>query len=777
MKKLSLLLLVFLTSLFFVGCDDSSTTKNKCDDANCNEWESCVEATGTCVAKAGRCNTNDNCTAPQTCNTANHTCEGSQTQCTTNTDCTDAAKPVCDNGVCVAEQTQCTTNTDCTDAAKPVCDNGVCVAEQGECTGLSVPADSFVYDSQYGYIAELTETQMIQMAMFESTPVGTYDLSSEINSNYSSCEQCIRFYQFGETDEETKYYFQSAGTVNVTAGDATTGESAGNLVTLKLIQVTIADETFVSTPVEGGDCFEIQTAAWDTMPEPECVVDGDCGQSYVCEEGVCVFHCDNDDECVGAFQVCNTETHRCEEGECVDDQVGSTPETATAVTTLPHTGDYAICSGVADWFKFNLNEGDNLFVNVLFTDADGDLDAKLYYTLPGEGATAVKTAGSVSDNESIVYIVPEGKSGEYYLHILGYGTAQNTYALEIKDGCTVNADCGGAPLVCNTTTSKCEEHCESHEECPNGTYCSDTNECVEYADCGADSDCNIENSVNDSDVWYCEVLASTPVCLVKKAHTCGGESSNDIHSQAETILPTENKAGVICIEDTEWYTFTLTAEVSTVTLTLSFTAGDLDLVVLGPDSYTNRIGGSFEEQDPTVGGTEVVDLRLVPAGQYYVYIYRYGYENEDTTADTSYTLSFSAINTELRCSTATDCINTLPLRSVCSADGACVNMDADGTVAVGGFCENNANCQDSEELYGCLDFGEGTPTYDNFCTINCVEDADCDAIGGGWCQSFGWFGPYVCLKSCTEDTYCQDIFGNETAFCNAGVCDVPEEEK
>ncbi|MBN2693286.1 PPC domain-containing protein [bacterium] len=779
MKKLSLLLLVFLTSLFFVGCGDDSKSENKCDGVTCSQWESCVEATGTCQVLDGRCNGNSDCTtAGEICNTANHTCEAGNPECTTSADCTDSSKPVCEDGVCVAEQPECTTNADCTDTSKPVCDNGVCVAEQGECTGLSIPADSFVYNSQYGYVAELSETDVITVAMFESTPVGSYDLASDTNDNYADCMQCILYYQFGETEEdETLKYFQSAGTINVTAGDAQTDESAGNIVSVKLIQVTIEDGTYTSTPVEGGGCYEIQTAAWDTMPEPECAVNSDCGDaSYVCEDGVCVFYCNSDDECEGAFQVCNTETHHCEEGECVDDSVGSTADAATAITTLPHTDEYAICSGVADWFKFNLNEGDNLFVNVLFTDADGDLDAKLYYTLPAEDATAVASAGSVSDNESIVYIVPEGKGGEYFLKVFGYGTAQNLYTLEVKDGCTVDADCGGAPYVCNTTTSKCEEHCLSHDECPTGTYCSDSNECVEYAECDADSDCNIEDSINDGEKWYCAVLNSTPVCLVQTAHTCGGESTNDSHSVAETVLPTEDKNGVICIDDNDWYTFTLTAPVSTLTLTLSFAAGDLDLVVLGPDSYINRMGGSFEEQDPTAGGEESVELELVPAGQYYVYIYRYGYEDEDTTADVNYTLSFSEINTTAVCSTNDDCLNTLPLRSVCS-EGACVNMEAEGTVAVGGFCENDSNCQVNEELYGCLDLGAGIPYYDNFCTINCTDDSDCDAVGGGWCQGFGWFGPYVCLKACTEDTYCQNIFGEETAYCEAGVCTVPQEGK
>ncbi len=213
MKKLFSVLIIFFV-LGFVGCEDGSTTKNKCDDVNCNEWESCVEATGTCVVNAGKCNTNTDCTiVGQTCNTTNHTCE----------------------------------------------------AQTGDCIGLSV--EDIEADVEYpnvlvGYAGDLE----ISIEFYEETLIGSYDLTSSLNNNYEYCEQCVLVYEpLDENWNNFKVYFQTAGTLEIIAGEGTSGE--GVLTTITLREVTIEDEVFTSTLVPNGGCYEIQTATWNTIEQ------------------------------------------------------------------------------------------------------------------------------------------------------------------------------------------------------------------------------------------------------------------------------------------------------------------------------------------------------------------------------------------------------------------------------------------------------------------------------------------------------------------------------
>lgn len=97
---------------------------------------------------------------------------------------------------------------------------------------------------------------------------GTYDLASTgVNDNYATCAECVYLFQDVDmNDVEDKAFFQSEGTLTITATDPTLPNvSEGSLTNVKLVEVTI-DENFFSTPVPGGDCYVIPSLAWDTMP-------------------------------------------------------------------------------------------------------------------------------------------------------------------------------------------------------------------------------------------------------------------------------------------------------------------------------------------------------------------------------------------------------------------------------------------------------------------------------------------------------------------------------
>jgi hypothetical protein len=82
---------------------------------------------------------------------------------------------------------------------------------------------------------------------------GTFDLSQAPDTNYKTCAHCLLAYENFELATPTAY-FPVSGQMQVTTADtAYTGVSAGTLVNVKLIEVTV--ESSQTTPVPGGGCL------------------------------------------------------------------------------------------------------------------------------------------------------------------------------------------------------------------------------------------------------------------------------------------------------------------------------------------------------------------------------------------------------------------------------------------------------------------------------------------------------------------------------------------
>jgi hypothetical protein len=90
-------------------------------------------------------------------------------------------------------------------------------------------------------------------------PLGSFDLASDVNDNYATCEQCILVLGDSDGEQATRYFFQSSGSL-IVAGEAPPG-SAMELTliwsNLTLVEVTIDPETFASTPVPNGACYDV----------------------------------------------------------------------------------------------------------------------------------------------------------------------------------------------------------------------------------------------------------------------------------------------------------------------------------------------------------------------------------------------------------------------------------------------------------------------------------------------------------------------------------------
>ena len=186
--------------------------------------------------------------------------------------------------------------------------------EDDGCTGISVDWSQLtMYQSNFFYLGE-DPAVYLEFYQNENYTVsaGTYDLGTEDNTNYKTCSECVRYLTdyVEATDTENGHYnhiyFQKSGTLTIDGVDDN-GNIKGTIAA-KLIEVTIDPDEFTSTPVEGGACFKIESATFDSGWEEPCVpqcegkkcgADGCGGTCGTCEGQACSadfqcvpFNCD-----------------------------------------------------------------------------------------------------------------------------------------------------------------------------------------------------------------------------------------------------------------------------------------------------------------------------------------------------------------------------------------------------------------------------------------------------------------------------------------------------
>ena len=186
--------------------------------------------------------------------------------------------------------------------------------EDDGCTGISIDWSQLtMYQSNFFYLGE-DPAVYLEFYQNENYTVsaGTYDLGTENNTNYKTCSECVRYLTdyVEATDTENGHYnhiyFQKSGTLTIDGVDDN-GNIKGTIAA-KLIEVTIDPDEFTSTPVEGGACFKIESATFDSGWEEPCVpqcegkkcgADGCGGTCGTCEGQACSadfqcvpFNCD-----------------------------------------------------------------------------------------------------------------------------------------------------------------------------------------------------------------------------------------------------------------------------------------------------------------------------------------------------------------------------------------------------------------------------------------------------------------------------------------------------
>lgn len=162
------------------------------------------------------------------------------------------------------------------DAGSGVGDAGARDASTKSCTKLVVKG--LERDPEFGLVGQkysallgtvepalgtaVPDEFQIQLYEFKGPQApGTFDLGAGDETNFATCAHCVLVFEdMNAEGKAARYFFQTAGELTLTVNPTpTTGEVRGSLKNLRLVEVTIdyAGETFESTPVPNGSCFEV----------------------------------------------------------------------------------------------------------------------------------------------------------------------------------------------------------------------------------------------------------------------------------------------------------------------------------------------------------------------------------------------------------------------------------------------------------------------------------------------------------------------------------------
>ncbi len=123
-------------------------------------------------------------------------------------------------------------------------------------------------------------------AGIEPSLVGSFDLTTGNQNNYGTCAACVRVFTLDSTGMTiVKQYFQSGGTLTLTADPFGTKHMTGTVKGLALDEVTIDSMTFTSTPVVGGVCLALPDLTLDAGAAPAgwTCADGAYGSGGACD--------------------------------------------------------------------------------------------------------------------------------------------------------------------------------------------------------------------------------------------------------------------------------------------------------------------------------------------------------------------------------------------------------------------------------------------------------------------------------------------------------------
>ena len=100
--------------------------------------------------------------------------------------------------------------------------------------------------------------------------VGTYNLGTGNNTSFATCNQCVLLYFFDPNNDYAfvKEFYQQEGSLQITKNDFVENDHYyyEGVLTVKLAEAEVDEDTFATTFVTDGECYEIQTAAFSNFP-------------------------------------------------------------------------------------------------------------------------------------------------------------------------------------------------------------------------------------------------------------------------------------------------------------------------------------------------------------------------------------------------------------------------------------------------------------------------------------------------------------------------------
>ena len=157
-------------------------------------------------------------------------------------------------------------------------------------------------------------------------------------------------------------------------------------------------------------------------PEPVCLDESTCNGGR-CDRrtSLCLppGYCEANIDCEVTEPVCRE--NRC--GLCTSDPFEPNDDITAPIPIDSAIGQQLnLCAG-ADFFVFNLNQGQTVDLTINFIHMTGDVDMRLYG--PDEGVVA--SSLGVSDTEDISFTAMV--AGNYILHVYGFREVYNDYTL------------------------------------------------------------------------------------------------------------------------------------------------------------------------------------------------------------------------------------------------------------------------------------------------------------------------------------------------------------
>lgn len=401
-----------------------------------------------------------------------------------------------------------------------------------------------------------------------------------------------------------------------------------------------------------------------------CGTDAQCAPpSTICQGGMCVAGCAASG-CSGGL-VCGTTSGRCETPPpvptCVEDSLEQNDTRATAhALTAGSYSSLGACASDDDWYAITLAAGDQITVETLFSNAEGDVDLELV----DPSGQNVATSASTTDNERVTHTA--AGAGSYRIHVWLYRDAGSTPGNGYSMTVTVVPSgpppppppppaCGPDALEENDTQASAAAFtpgrrnglsvCGGDDDYYAITLQAGDQLTVDALFSSAEGDIDLRllspsgaseasalGTGSNEHLEYAAMTAGTYVLRVNLYADAGSNPGNtyDLSAAVSAVCPSDPEEDndsastarplsigtmsslTACDLDDDYFRVTLAAgQQISVSARFTHAEGDIDLAVL--DAAGDVIGGSISSSDD-----ESVSFSAPSAGTYYIVLYLYG---------------------------------------------------------------------------------------------------------------------------------------------------------